>query len=80
MMESTELENMVYATNSDLTGFFSRKAHEGAYKQERGNGQIRFADVKEFRKFAKAIHEVGFSGPREPDVTSGGRFVWRKIK
>lgn len=84
MMISIQIENTVYATNNDLTGFFSRRENEGAYKQHRGNSDMFFATENEFRKYAKAVHaEAGkFLEDREktPDVTRGGKFVWRAAR
>ncbi len=84
-MNTTQINDMVYATNPDLTGFFSRRESGSAYNQLRGNGQIFFASEKEFRKFARAFHQGTVYDyenceAKYADVTSGGKFVWRLDK
>ncbi len=78
-MNSYQIDNTVYATNNDLTGFFSRRESSGAYNQQIGNGQIFFANEKEFQKYCRARHNND-DYSKTADVTSGGKFVWRVEK
>ena len=82
-MISFQINDKVYATNNDLSGFFSRREHEGAYQQQRGNLDIGFANEREFQKFCRAwdteqtAHDNYDPISKCADVTSSGRFVWR---